>query len=119
MSKEKENILRMFDFEEDMLDMSYEGYKRVDHSFKLTTEKGQIEYIVSTDTLYIWSGMGLGYYSADINIDNIDEDNQQYGYEIKIQDEVHLQHVLVALLYAPPKDTLDCAISDKTYMFKS
>ncbi len=92
--KEVCNILDFFNFE-------HTTYCKGEVDFyTLFTENGKLEYQTLTEKLYIWSGIGMGCY-----VDDSSGENDGYGFEIKIQNELHLQGIVVALLYAPPKDT--------------
>ncbi len=92
------SVLTLFKFEHKEAEY-YEGSVIIEESWETSREAGSLQYLPRLKKLFIWSGMGLGTY-----IDKEDDSNHGYGFEVAIQDETHLQNVIVTLLYTPAKE---------------
>lgn len=116
MRNEYKKLLEFFNFKYVEEDFSFDEVPRIEKYYELINDNGVIVFICSQSTLYIHSGLGRGFYSA---YEEVYEDNQCYGYEIKITSELHLQNVLVGLLIQPPTNTLQNYKGVATHIFES
>ncbi|MCP4991935.1 MAG: hypothetical protein GY928_39560 [Colwellia sp.] len=105
-------VLEFFKFEH-REDEYYEGGVIVEESYELSKDAGSLQYLPRLKRLFIWSGVGLGAY-----VDEEGKTNHVYGFEVKIQDEVHLKNVIATLLYLPPKDVLEDTECEEAYLFE-
>lgn len=57
---------------------------------------------MNENALYIWSGMGLGFYDSSYNSNSLKvgegDDNQCYGYRVVVRHASHLYFLMKALL---------------------
>ena len=87
-------VLREMGFEEEYCDETYSAtFPSYHNRFKKSTDGGELEYNPYSGMLYIWSGMGFGGYKFSSDMD-LEEDNQEYGYELKIKSVEHLKQVI-------------------------
>ena len=56
---------------------------------------GCVEYLPWTKQLYIWSGLGMGYYSS---CKVVEDDNGCYGFEVNIENLDQLKAILAVLI---------------------
>lgn len=113
--KEFLELLNFEYIENDMTCDELDPTERIERYYELVNDKGTIVYLCHQDTVYIHSGLGLGFYSA---YKEVDEDNQCYGYEVKIRDSYHLQCLLAGLMFKPPVDGLEHTQQDYIFTTK-
>lgn len=95
MKDDIKDILLRFNFIEDLWE---EDDHITHHTFTNNTGGGVIEFDVFSNTLYIWSGMGLGSYT-DSSERDLNFDNQCYGFEVVIVDKGQLLMLLRGLYF--------------------
>lgn len=112
--KELLELLNFEYIENDMTCDELDAVECIERYYELSTDKGTIVYLCHQDTVYIDSGLGRGFYSA---YKEVSEDNQYYGYEVKIRDSYHLESLLAGLMFKPPKDLFEDKQHDEKYLF--